>query len=210
MSQSNFNHQENPSQSANEAKKVLVIDDDYMFFEMLNEALSHQIDLDYAPDGFSAFKMVEKRKYDCVVSDINMPFMSGVELLGEFQKKRLNAPVVLISGNINQAIIKDALRAGAYNLLEKPFQMEELIKKIDMAIHLYKKEEVEEAPEQEKAYIYNSLKAHYYDVEKIISKINRYQIPLSFIRDELDKKSASGKCMLDDINNLKYYGKMPG
>ena len=95
--------------------RVLVIDDDYTFFEMLNQSLADQLNLDYAPDGFSACKMVAKKHYDCVVSDINMPFMNGVTLLGELQKKRLNSPVVLISGNVNESVSKEALRAGAYN-----------------------------------------------------------------------------------------------
>lgn len=188
---------------------VLVIDDDYEFFGMLSQTLGDDLTLDYAPDGFSAFKMVDKKKYDCIVSDINMPFMNGMTLLAEFQKNRLNSPVVLISGNVNESISKEALRAGAYNILEKPFPIEELKDKIVRAIELHKQEEVEEATDQEKAYIYNSLKTHYYDIDKIMNKINRYKVPLSFIKEELEKKAASGKCMLDDLNNLKYYNKIP-
>jgi DNA-binding NtrC family response regulator len=189
---------------------VLIVDDDYDFFEMLDQSIGDELSLDYAPDGFSAFKMVSKKTYDCIVSDINMPFMNGVTLLGEFQKKRLNIPVVLISGNINETVSKEALRAGAYNLLEKPFPIDELTLKIQNAIELHKKEQPSEADDQEKAYIYNTLKTYYYDIDQIMNKINKYQIPLSFIKDELEKKESTGKCHLDDPNNLKYYSNIPG
>ena len=152
---------------------ILIVDDDYNFFEMLNQSIGDELHLDYAPDGFTAFKMVSKKSYDCIVSDINMPFMNGVTLLGEFQKKRLNIPVVLISGNINESVSKQALRAGAYNLLEKPFPIDELMEKIQSAIVLHREEQPNEASDQDKAYIYNSLKTFYYDIDQIISKINK-------------------------------------
>ena len=119
-----------------EAKlNILLVDDNYEFYEMLGHSIddNSELSIDYAPDGFSAFKMVSKKSYDCVVSDINMPFMDGVTLLGEFQKNRLNSPVVLISANVNDSISKEALRAGAYNVLEKPFPINELIEKVKFA-----------------------------------------------------------------------------
>lgn len=184
---------------------VLVIDDDYDFFEMLNAILKNKFDFDYAPDGFTAFKVLAKNRYDCIVSDINMPFINGLTLLKELKHKRIVTPVILISGNISDEVNIEALRPGAYNIVEKPFDETELEAKVLAAIKLAQTNDIETCDEHEKAYIYNALKTYYYDVDRILAKIAKYGVPMSFISQELVKKEETGKCLLDDLNNLKYY-----
>lgn len=187
--------------------EILLVDDDYNFYNLLSESIADNIDLDYSPDGFTAFKKLSKKSYDCIVCDVKMPLMDGVTLLEELHKKRYNIPVVLISGDMNAEISKEALRAGAYNVLEKPFPMNELEIKIQTAIDLHAEEDIAEVDEQEKAHIYNTLKSFYYDIEKVMGAVNKYQIPLSFVKTELEKKAAHGKCLLDDLSSLKYLNK---
>ena len=65
-------------------------------------------------------------------------------------------------------------------------------------------EEDEGIQNHEKAYIYNLLKAHYYDVQEIIYNIQYYKIPLQVVKEELDKKASMGRCHLDNPENIKF------
>lgn len=191
-------------------RKILLVDDNYDFYLMIKGAIEaakeeHKIEVDYAPDGFSALHMVKKNQYDAIISDIQMPYLDGIRLVGEFTKKHYDIPFILISGHLEDKITSEAFQSGAYNVLEKPFQVSDLIEKIELAIKLQKSEKVSELSEQERAHIYNMLKMHYYDVEKIILLIQHFQIPVSFVQEEIKKKDEMGKCIFDDLQNLKYY-----
>lgn len=191
--------------------KVLLIDDDYEFFEILRRmAKNSGLSLEYAPDGFTAFKIAKQQSFDIIVSDINMPFMNGLALVGEFNKKNLDIPILLISSTINDEVSKEAFRVGAYNVLQKPFQVKDLEEKLNLALNVHRSQNIDELDHQEKAYIYNSLKSIYYDADKILGKIKKYNVPISVVTQEIDKKINTGKCLLDDISNLKYLNRKQG
>ncbi|MBI2602189.1 MAG: response regulator [Deltaproteobacteria bacterium] len=186
-------------------RRLLLVDDNYDFFKMIKLGLGEQADLDYAPDGFSALHMVKKENYDVVICDVFMPYLDGLKLIGEFNKKHLNIPFILVTGNLEDQLASDALHAGAYNILEKPFELKELMEKVELAISLHESEKVASLSEQEKAHIYNMLKMFYYDVEKIMLSIQHFQIPVSGIQKEIEKKKLTGKCIFDDLHNLRYF-----
>ena len=180
--------------ASTEKLSILLIDDDYEFFETIKQmAKSSSLELDYAPDGFTAFRLVKRKTYDAIVSDVNMPFMNGLALITEFQKKNLDIPFVLISSTISDQISRDAFRVGAYNVLQKPFMIDDLQKKVKIAVDVHRSQDVERLDSQEKAYIYNSLKAIYYDADKILGKVRKYNIPISIVTEELEKKDGYGE-----------------
>jgi DNA-binding response OmpR family regulator len=201
----NENETEGDPENKIKTKKALFVDDNYDYFLVVKLSLGDRLRLDYAPDGFSALHMVKKERYDIVICDIYMPYIDGLKLLSEFTRKHLDIPFILISGNVEEKISREALHAGAYNVLEKPLNMEELLEKIDKAVELNKSEKMANGNDQEKAHIYNMLKMYYYDVDKIILSIQHFQIPLAFVQDELEKKTRTGKCIFDDLQNLKYF-----
>lgn len=188
--------------------KGLLVDDNYDFYVVTEALVSNEIDLDYAPDAFSAHKMVKASQFDVIICDVHMPLMDGLTLLGEFQKKNINIPFVFVTGNASEKIVKQAFRLGAYNFLEKPFKKEALLEKVRDAIELcdgkrLDNEATTEKEEQDKAYIYNTLKSHYYDIDRILQTINQVNMPTEAVHRELEKKMTTGKCLFDDIQNLK-------
>ncbi len=185
--------------------KALLVDDNYDFFAILSIGVKEKVDLDYACDGFTAFKMMKKDKYDVVICDVYMPLFNGIAFLAETKKKNVHIPFVFVSGNIDEKITKEAFNAGAYNLLQKPFAAQDLIEKLEKAIELHITEEAFELSDQDKAYMYNTLKTYYYDIDRILRAIVHFNIPVSAIYSELDKKAATGKCIFDDLHGLKYY-----
>ncbi|VAW95071.1 Response regulator of zinc sigma-54-dependent two-component system [hydrothermal vent metagenome] len=88
----------------------------------------------------SAFK--ETANFDLIVSDLQMPTMSGIELLAEIRTLDTNIPFIILTGyaNVDNAI--EALRLGASDFLKKPFDMDELLLLIDKTLE-YRALEVE-------------------------------------------------------------------
>ncbi len=194
-------------------RDLLLVDDNYDFFRSIKDSVEHadstgtKNHLDYAPDGFTALHMAKKKTYDAIICDIQMPHLDGIKLVQEFSKKHYDVPFIMISGKVEDKNTSEAFQVGAYNILQKPFRIEDLLEKIDLAIDLQHSEKVSEIDEQERAHIYNMLKTYYYDVEKIILLIQHFQIPVSFVQEEMKKKAQIGKCIFDDTQNLKYFTK---
>ena len=71
----------------------------------------------------------------CLVSDVRMPGMSGLELQEELLKRNLVLPLILISGHADVALAVRAMRAGALTVLEKPVDEQELIDAVYQALN---------------------------------------------------------------------------
>ena len=85
----------------------------------------------------------------CVVSDIRMPGMSGLELQRELKARDAAVPVILITGHGDIAIAVQAIKQGAFDFIEKPFDDERLIACISQAIECGQRARLEQS-EREK------------------------------------------------------------
>ena len=70
----------------------------------------------------------------CIVTDVKMPEMSGVELLRHLRQKKLRLPVILITGHADVAMAVEAMKNGAVDFLEKPFDDEVLLNAVRSAL----------------------------------------------------------------------------
>src|SRR5208337_3368778 len=112
-----------------EKKKILLVDDEEVFLEQLKDALeqsSLNLQIDTASDGIEALKKIEADRHDIVITDVKMPKMDGYSLLKEIQHRYPSTYVVIITafGSISGAV--EAMKYGAYDFLEKPFNMDTL------------------------------------------------------------------------------------
>jgi FixJ family two-component response regulator len=71
---------------------------------------------------------------DCLISDVIMPGMDGLELQRRVKVASPRLPVILISGHMDEQVRQRALRAGALSFLYKPFDGEELLREIQRAV----------------------------------------------------------------------------
>jgi two-component system response regulator FixJ len=70
---------------------------------------------------------------DCLILDVHMPGMSGIELLETLRRGDSTLPVVVISGRMDAAILKRALAAGALAVVEKPYQGKKIVDLVRLA-----------------------------------------------------------------------------
>ncbi|MEQ1602653.1 MAG: response regulator [Methylophilaceae bacterium] len=71
----------------------------------------------------------------CLILDVRMPGMDGLELQEKLNERNINIPIIFISGNADIPDSAKAFRAGALDFLEKPFDNRILLERIDEAIH---------------------------------------------------------------------------
>jgi len=101
--------------------RILVVDDDFLIRESLSELLRLEgYEVDVAPGGQEALAALGSRTYDLVFTDINMPGVTGFDVLREVKLKYPETQVVLITGfgEIQTAI--QAIKQGAYDYVQKP------------------------------------------------------------------------------------------
>ncbi len=106
---------------------ILIVDDDPRIRNLLIESLEA---IGYqtvgATDGRQALDLVRSRQIDCVVSDIKMPELDGLDLLHHIKAERPAMPVIMITGFAFQQHRAQATHAGADGFLVKPFRLEKI------------------------------------------------------------------------------------
>ena len=104
-----------------ERVRVLVADDKENMRKLFVKILADGYDLETAQDGASALALVATRAYDVVVTDIRMPGADGFELLAAVKARAPTTEVVMMTGYATVADAVRAMKQGAFDYLEKPF-----------------------------------------------------------------------------------------
>lgn len=118
---------------------VLVVDDDEAIRDTLYELLSEHYACQIAETAEKAFARLEADAYDVVLTDISMPGLSGLELLGQVRQKYPDTPVIIISGISDQDHAQGLIKLGAFDYLLKPFRLEAVEKSVKRAIEFRKR-----------------------------------------------------------------------
>ena len=129
--------------------RILVVDDDETIRDTLYDLLAEEHDCQTAETAEQALARLEVDDYDVVLTDISMPGLSGLELLGQVRQRYPNTPVIIISGIADQEHAQGLIRLGAFEYLLKPFRIEVLEKSVKRALdrrrHLLKASGAEDA-----------------------------------------------------------------
>jgi len=116
------------TQPANPLKGfIMVVDDDPDICKMLKKFLSKKdYDVACVENAEKALAKIKERKPNLILLDINLPGMDGLTALKKFKEMDKNLGVIMISGNTEVDLAKEALKVGATDYIMKPFNMEYL------------------------------------------------------------------------------------
>lgn len=145
------------------AHRILIIDDEAAIRESLETLLSLEgYNVESAPDGESGLRRLDQGVYELVLLDLALPGLNGIEVLGRIRDRYPELPVIMITayGTVNNVV--DAIRSGAQNFVQKPWDNEKLLADIRAAIGKYRAEE-------ENLQLKRALKQRY-NFENIVGK----------------------------------------
>jgi two-component system response regulator FixJ len=116
--------------------RVYVIDDDEAMRDSLNfllDAANFKVTL--FESGLAFLDALPSLEFGCVVSDVRMPGLDGIELLKRMKTGNSTFPIVIMTGHGDVPLAVEAMKQGAVDFLEKPFEDDRLIAMIETAIH---------------------------------------------------------------------------
>ena len=125
---------------------VFVIDDQPSIRHALGEMLSvlgYNVKTYESADSF--LRALDPLRYGCVVADVRMPGMDGIELVRELARRQVLLPIVLISGHADVPMAVAAIKAGAEDFIEKPIDDVQLVAAINRGLaRAYPKQRLQE------------------------------------------------------------------
>jgi len=121
------------------ARHLLLVDDDPDFCEILQEVLEDRgFEVDVAHNGAAALELMDNRDdsggYSVLISDVNMPGMSGIELIRHTRSRYPLIVPVIVTGFPDTKAAVEALRAGAYDFISKPVKLDTIYLVIGRAL----------------------------------------------------------------------------
>lgn len=114
--------------------RILVVDDDAPIRATLSRFLSERgFEVDTAPDGQAGLDALQADTPDVVFLDMDMPEVSGLDVLRHIQNKDIDIHVIAISGHplAEELLGPDCLRLGAAEFFAKPFDLDEIGERLD-------------------------------------------------------------------------------
>ena len=120
------------AQRRGEPFRVLIVDDEQWVREVFRDfcQLTEAFYVELADTGVEAIKKVKANRYDLITLDLIMPEMSGVEALSAIKALAPGTPVVVITGNATEKLVREAGIQGACRVMYKPVMLEEFVTEI--------------------------------------------------------------------------------
>lgn len=110
------------------SQTILIIDDEKAIRRTLTDILSFEgFTIDEAADGAEGIKKIKENNYDCILCDIKMPKMDGMEVLTAAREEKPDIPFIMISGHGNIETAVEAVKKGAFDFISKPPDLNRLL-----------------------------------------------------------------------------------
>ena len=118
-----------------EKKKALVIDDEQIVLDSVSQILiDENYEVDVSLSGREGLDWAIERPYDIVLTDIRMPDIGGMRVLRDVKRIKSSLPVVIITGYATTKSAVQAMKLGAADYIEKPFEPEQLLDAVARAL----------------------------------------------------------------------------
>jgi len=124
-----------PPKQATPQIRLLLVDDEVGFVEVLSKRITRRgMTVTAASSGSEAIQALRRSDFDVAVLDLKMEDMDGIEVLKIFKKMAPVMPVIMLTGHGSENSAREGIKFGAFDYLTKPYELEDLIRKIKEAI----------------------------------------------------------------------------
>lgn len=114
--------------------KVLLVDDEEQFVKALSQRLTGRgMKIEAATTGEDALRQAQGKDFDAIVLDLVMPGLDGLEVLRQLRRENPDLQIIMLTGHATVEKSVEAIKEGAVELLEKPVDMDKLLKRIGEA-----------------------------------------------------------------------------
>ena len=125
--------------TASVLKRVLIVEDDAEIIQVLQEFFAglehgHDYEIETATDGVKALPLLRHTQFDLVLLDMRMPRMDGLELLKKMHQHNIRVPVLMVTANEDAEAAGEALSAGVFAYVPKPFDLPRLEHLVALAL----------------------------------------------------------------------------
>jgi DNA-binding response OmpR family regulator len=115
--------------------RVLTVDDSPQVLGLLRAVLEKAgYKVDAVRDGSAAWSLLNSASYSLIITDLNMPRLSGIELLRNMRRQGLETPAILLSGSLDEKCQEKATILGNVECVDKPFTATALLSVISRLI----------------------------------------------------------------------------
>ncbi len=117
-------------------RRILIADDEKALIQTMAFTLKRNgYDVKTEVDGWSAFASIVSANlsdapFDLLITDIQMPGLSGLELILKLREAEILIPILVITGYGNMELVVKLLRAGCMDYLDKPFEVQDLLDRV--------------------------------------------------------------------------------
>lgn len=129
----------------NENLKILIVDDDEVDRMVIKKALlkfKGNVEIFEARDGAEALNLLIEKKYDCIFLDYRLPKIDGFKVLKEIKRQNIKVPVVILTGQGDENLVVEFLKAGAEDYIPKSFLSAEcILKSLEYSIRTFNAKE---------------------------------------------------------------------
>lgn len=162
---------------------ILLVDDDSSIRWVLSKALSNAgFKVIAADNGYDALKIIDKETPKVLITDVQMPGMSGLELLETSKNRYPNLPVIIITANTDTQMAIQSHQTGAFDFLPKPFDLNQAVSICQKALALDNQQQLPPWQEQ----INKTLQAEYHQGNQAILKSLQTDFEQFMVRQALE------------------------
>lgn len=116
------------------SKNILIIDDEKKFCALMSEFLTGEgFSIETAHDGLEGIIKTESFKPDVILLDFKMPRLGGIEALKKI-KEKTSAPIIIVTGSVENDIEDTCLSIGAFGYIQKPVMLDNILEQINLAL----------------------------------------------------------------------------
>jgi DNA-binding response OmpR family regulator/HPt (histidine-containing phosphotransfer) domain-containing protein len=119
--------------------RIIVVDDEPDLVELLTDILrDSNFEVTGTTESAKVLELVKSFKPDLVVTDIMMPIMDGMQVLGVVKKHNPDLPVIFVSGHVSKESLLEAIALGVFGVIEKPFDVKHIVATCRQAVRRHR------------------------------------------------------------------------